>query len=234
MNAVSKTEPEHKSIFAALAAAQMEMGKALKDTKNEHFKSKYADLASVMDACMSALNKHGICVLQPTGEDEAGRYVKTILAHTSGETVDCRVPLIVGKNDMQGYGSAVTYARRYGLMSMAGIAPEDDDGNAAAKSPPLIEDRKPTTSDALRDAWRDGVEDSLPENATPRQKAEAYAAAIIADFLGVKTSKTLSGRWDRHLKIIGAMQERNPDLHEQIVDAYENHMMEIAPKEHAA
>lgn len=167
MNAVTKTEPEHKTIFAALAAAQMEMGKALKDTKNEHFKSKYADLASVMDACMAALNKHGICVLQPTGEDDAGRYVKTILAHTSGETVDCRVPLIVQKNDMQGYGSAVTYARRYGLMSMAGIAPEDDDGNAAAKAAPEEKPAKrndaPTTQaiisaiDYLNDA------DALPD-----------------------------------------------------------------------
>lgn len=141
MNAITETKADHKSIFAALAAAQMEMGKAVKDTKNDHFRSKYADLASVMDACMGALNKHGICVMQPTGEDESGRYVKTILAHTSGETVECRVPLIVAKNDMQGYGSAVTYARRYGLMSMAGIAPEDDDGNAAAKSPPVVDER---------------------------------------------------------------------------------------------
>lgn len=141
MNAVTEVKADHKSIFAALAAAQMEMGPALKDSANPAFRSKYADLASVMQACMGALNKHGICVMQPTGEDEAGRYVKTILAHTSGETVECRVPLIVGKNDMQGYGSAVTYARRYGLMSMAGIAPEDDDGNAAAKSPPVVDGR---------------------------------------------------------------------------------------------
>jgi hypothetical protein len=132
---------------------------------------------------------------------------------------------------MQGFGSAVTFARRYGLMSMAGNAPDDDDGNAAAKAAP--EDRKPTTSDALRDAWKDGVEDSLPENATPRQRAEAYAAAIIKDMTGVKTGKTLSGRWDRHAKMIDAMRERNPDLHEQIVDAYENHMMAIAPQEAA-
>ena len=148
MNAVTKTEPEHKTIFAALAAAQMEMGPALKDSSNPAFNKKYADLASVMAACMGALNKHGICVMQPTGEDEAGRYVKTILAHTSGETVDCRVPLIVAKHDMQGYGSAVTYARRYGLMSMAGIAPEDDDGNAATKAPPVVEGRPAKRNEA--------------------------------------------------------------------------------------
>lgn len=131
------TDKPHKSLYVALAAAQAEMGRAMKDTNNPHFKSKYADLSSVMDACMPALSRHGIAVLQPAFDDETGRYVKTIFVHgDSGESVECRVPLIVQKNDMQGYGSAVTYARRYGLMGMAGIAPEDDDGNAAAKAAP--------------------------------------------------------------------------------------------------
>jgi len=138
------TEQKHKSLFAALAAAQAEMGRAQKDSVNPHFRSKYADLASVQDACMPALTKQGIAVIQPFFDDETGRYVKTILVHgETGETVECRVPLIVSKNDMQGFGSAATYARRYGLMSMAGIAPEDDDGNQAAKSPPKPETKKP-------------------------------------------------------------------------------------------
>ena len=124
-------------IAVALAAAQMEMGKALKQSNNPHFRSKYADLGNVMDACLEPLNRHGIAVVQPTGEDDHGRHVKTVLIHgESGETLECVVPLIIQKNDMQGYGSAVTYARRYGLMAMAGIAPEDDDGNGAAKARP--------------------------------------------------------------------------------------------------
>ena len=130
-----KITTSKNGIATALVAAQMEMGKALKDSENSHFRSKYADLGNVMDACMPALNKHGIAVIQPTGENETGRFVKTILIHSeSGDTLECEVPLILQKNDMQGYGSAVTYARRYGLMTMAGIAPEDDDGNAAAKA----------------------------------------------------------------------------------------------------
>ena len=160
----------HKGIFHALAAAQAQMGKAIKDSTNPAFRSKYADLASVMDACLPALNANGVAVYQPTIDDDTGRFVETILAHESGETIRCRVPLIVQKNDMQGYGSAVTYARRYGLMCMAGIAPEDDDGNAAAKAAPVVEEAKggPTpaqiASDSLRDAdtldalaaiWRD-------------------------------------------------------------------------------
>jgi hypothetical protein len=130
------TDTKHASIAAALIAAQKAMGKALKQSNNPHFRAKYADLGNVMDACIPALNGNGIAVFQPCGEDENGRYVATVLLHESGEKLECKVPLIVSKNDMQGYGSAVTYARRYGLMSMAGIAPEDDDGNAAAAAPP--------------------------------------------------------------------------------------------------
>lgn len=137
-----------KNIALALASAQTNMGKALKQANNPHFRSKYADLGSVMDACLPALNEAGIALIQPTGEDEHGRFVETTLIHgESGETLSCRVPLIVGKNDMQGYGSAVTYARRYGLMAMAGIAPEDDDGNAAAKAAPKNEPPKPISAE---------------------------------------------------------------------------------------
>jgi len=131
-----------KNIATALAKAQMNMGKALKQSNNPHFRSKYADLGSVMDACLPALNDAGIALIQPTGEDEHGRFVETIL---------CRVPLIVAKNDMQGFGSAVTYGRRYGLMAMAGIAPEDDDGNAAAKAAPKDAPKKDITADQYRE-----------------------------------------------------------------------------------
>lgn len=146
MNQIAETKAAkavHATLFQALAAAQAEMGPALKDSVNPAFKSRYADLASVMAACIPALSAHGIAVLQPPCEIDGQRYVKTILAHESGETSECLVPLIVSKNDMQGYGSAVTYARRYGLMAMAGIAPDDDDGNAAVTAAPKA-DAKPT------------------------------------------------------------------------------------------
>jgi ERF superfamily len=180
-----------KLIAAALAKAQIEMGPALKDSVNLGFKSKYADLASVLDACLPALNKHGIAMIQPTGEDEHGRYVKTVLIHESGETLECRVPLIIGKNDMQGYGSAVTYGRRYGAMSMAGIAPEDDDGNAAAKAAPEgNEDRgldpaqiaadslsNAETLEALASIWR-GLPASVKSSRIAVQAKDARKAAL--------------------------------------------------------
>lgn len=150
---------DKKNIAAALVKAQLGMGKALKQTTNPHFRQKYADLGNVMDACLPALHEAGIAVIQPTGEDASGQYVETVLIHSgSGESLSCRVPLILQKNDMQGYGSAVTYARRYGLMTMAGIAPEDDDGNAAAKAAPKreapqpkSEEQKPMTDAEKRD-----------------------------------------------------------------------------------
>lgn len=154
MNAVTEINIQSATlggIYAALAKAQLEMGKALKDANNPHFKSKYADLSSVVNACLAALNQNGICVFQPTVEEGGKQYVETVLGHVSGQTISCRVPLLLGKNDMQGYGSAVTYARRYGLMSMAGVAPEDDDGNAAVTSAPTAKSEEAFQADRAID-----------------------------------------------------------------------------------
>ena len=128
-------------IAKALVAAQGNMGKAIKNSTNPHFRSKYADLGNVIDACLPALNNAGIAVIQPTIDCEIGKFVETTLIHSeSGEFLSCRVPLVCAKNDMQGYGSAVTYARRYGLMTMTGIAPEDDDGQSASHLTPKNHD----------------------------------------------------------------------------------------------
>jgi hypothetical protein len=210
--------PVHKNIYAALAAAQMEMGNAAKDSSNPHFKSKYADLKSVRDAALPALNRHGIAVLQPLEVGELLNIQKTIFVHAeSGESLETSIPCLLGKNDMQGLGAAITYARRYGLMSLAGIAPaEDDDGNSNAARNPM--------GAALGDAWRQSVEDSLPENATPQQKAAAYATAIRADFEG-KGEKALKNRWEKHKSLIGSLEGRFPELHGEVIDAYEIAMM---------
>lgn len=214
---------KHESIATALAFAQAEMGKALKDSVNPGFKSKYADLGNVMDACLPALNKHGIAVIQPFIPGEFGHMVKTVFLHASGQTLETVIPLILGKNDMQGLGSAITYARRYGLMSLAGIAPEDDDGNAAAAAAPRVN----AASAGIKDAWENAVLDSLPENATARQKAEAFAAAICADFKG-KGAKALDNAWDRHAKWINGLRDKHGDLFGLVVDAFETRKNEIS------
>ena len=125
-----------QKIAAALVKAQKAFGPALKSSTNPHFKSRYADLAACVEAVMDGLNDNGIALIQRCSESDSGVVVETVFVHESGETLDCgklHVPAV--KHDPQGYGSALTYARRYSLMAACGIAPEDDDGNAAAKAP---------------------------------------------------------------------------------------------------
>lgn len=119
-------------IASALVKAQSEMGNAVKDSKNPFFKSKYADLNSVREACIPALNKNGISVLQPTSVVDGKLYVETLLLHESGEFISGLYEVIAAKqNDPQSLGSSITYARRYGLQAMVNIGAEDDDGQAA-------------------------------------------------------------------------------------------------------
>ncbi len=118
-------------ISAALVRAQKKIGSAVKGSANPFFKSRYADLGAVMEACKEALNEEGVAVLQPLGFDEKGDYVETILLHESGEFLSEKTRMLPAKN-MQELGSASTYARRFGLQSMGFIPAEDDDGNAAS------------------------------------------------------------------------------------------------------
>ena len=118
--------------IADLIAAQGACDPVLKDATNPHFRSKYASLSSCVDACKEAFHKHNFALLQSNGHDEYGQYVRTELLHTTGASWGSVVYLVLSKQDMQGLGSAITYARRYGLLGMVGLAPEDDDGNAAS------------------------------------------------------------------------------------------------------
>lgn len=122
-----------QKIAASLVKAQKAFGPALKSSANPHFKSRYADLATCVEAVIDALNDNGIALLQPTHECDAGVLVETIFLHESGEMLSAgKLHVPATKADAQGYGSALTYARRYSLMAACGIAPEDDDGNAAS------------------------------------------------------------------------------------------------------
>jgi hypothetical protein len=119
------------ALSTSLAIAQGEIGKAHKSKDNPFFKSKYADLASVWDACRDALSKNGLSIVQLPGQDSDKYFLDTILLHKSGEYISSRYFFRVLKDDPQGLGSAITYARRYALQAIAGIAPDDDDGEAA-------------------------------------------------------------------------------------------------------
>lgn len=125
---------ETKNIAKALLEAQKEMGNATKGSNNPFFKSKYADLNAIREACMPALNKNGIVVLQPTVHIEGKNFIKTVLLHESGETFEGLTEIIYNKqNDAQAQGSGITYARRYGLQSLVNVGADDDDGNKASQ-----------------------------------------------------------------------------------------------------
>jgi hypothetical protein len=124
-----------KTIHAALVAAQRGFAPALKLATNPHLKSRYADLASCIHAVVDALNQHGIYLLQRVETDAEQVSVVTVFIHESGESLEAgRLTLPVAKRDPQAYGSAITYARRYSLMSACGIAPEDDDGRGVGEA----------------------------------------------------------------------------------------------------
>jgi hypothetical protein len=142
----------HKNIYIALSAAQAEMGPVVKGAVNPHFRSKYADLADVMQVALPALNKHGIAAWHSTVIADGTTMMRTTLSHGESDThINCDVPLIVAKNDMQGMKSATTYAKRIGIESLTGIAPEDDDGNAAAKAAPKQEAPKKISAEQFQE-----------------------------------------------------------------------------------
>lgn len=118
----------------AFSKAQAGMGDVLKSTDNSHFKSKYADLGAVVEATLPSLNSAGFSVLQPPSFDGEIVRVATLILHESGQWMRCTLALRPSKADPHGVGSAITYARRYGLLAMCGVAPEDDDGNAASRT----------------------------------------------------------------------------------------------------
>lgn len=218
MKQKEQQEATHKSAISALLAAQANFGAVKKDAQNTHFKNTYATLHSLMEAVLPALQAEGLVLSQPVIGTDLGYFVRTILHHPeSGTELQTDVPLLMGKQDMQQLKSASTYARRIGLENLAGVAStDDDDAETDRKGNPM--------GAALKDAWRQSVEDSLPENSTPLQRAQAYAKAICEDFDG-KGEKALRNRWEKHKSLIQTFEQRFPDLHEKVVDAYENSVM---------
>ena len=172
-------------LFAALAKAQGEIENASKNAANPHFKSKYADLAEVLNTIRPTFATNGLSMIQSPGYDGSIASVTTVLAHSSGGYITGTASCVPAKADAQGIGSATTYLRRYGAAGVAGLAQEDDDGNAAAHNKPhavITAKQAATVRDMLESTGSDtekfcaafGVDsvDALP--------AAKYDAAIAA------------------------------------------------------
>ena len=171
----------------AFVEAQKSMGDVIKTKRNDHFKSKYAELADVIDAVQGALNANGFTIIQPVSSEQGGAVVRitTMLMHKSGQWVRSTLAMRPVKPDPQGVGSAITYGRRYGLMAMTGVAPEDDDGNAAS--------------------GRDGR--SLPMQTPPAPNAAATAAEIEREIDQAETEAALKEVLARNSQRLAALPD---------------------------
>lgn len=163
------------ALAKALAAAQSELEDAKKDAYNPHFKTRFASLASVRAAITPTLSRHGLAVVQtnePHGD--AGVCVITTLLHESGEWIRGRLFLPVLKKDPQGFGSALSYARRYALAEIVGIASDDDDAEVAAREP--IKRAAPSTNGAAKNSEADALIEALAK----AKDADELSRASIA------------------------------------------------------
>ncbi len=150
--------PQINELATALAKAQGIMQTARKDSENPFFRSSYADLASVWEACRKPFSENGLCIIQTTDNDNDAIVIITTLLHSSGQWICGRLRIKPIKEDPQSIGSAITYARRYALAAITGVAPEeDDDGEGAMgrgkmqKPPPLQEPQKKAAKSPLAD-----------------------------------------------------------------------------------
>ncbi len=166
-------------LAAAMAVAQTSIEGALKDSNNPHFKSKYADLSAVWSAWQKVGPANGLSVMQFPGECADGRLaMTTLLAHKSGQWIKATLSIPLSKVDAQGYGSATTYARRYALAAAVGIAPEDDDGNAASNPKGAANDapaKREVAPEAITDAQWMILTDLIEKTGTD---AKAFCTAF--------------------------------------------------------
>jgi hypothetical protein len=173
-------------LMTALAKVQTQMRGAKKDAVNPHFRNKYADLASVWDAWREARGPEaGLVVTQSTRPDHEGVHVVTTLWHFSGEWIRSELFMPVTKKDPQGYGSALSYARRYAFAALVGIVAEDDDGEAASKAPPAK-----VTPPSSPDLGHKTAVDKLREAYTTAKTPEEVAR------LDIEAAKVLKGKAD--------------------------------------
>ena len=222
-------------LYGALAAARGEFPeipkrhKATVKTDRANYSYMYADLSDILAAVTEPLSAHGLGVWQEITKEG----VVTTLYHMSGaERAAKPWPIKALKKgsleDGQSFQGAVQLAKRYSLQAALGIcAEETQEGDYSRRV-----DRPQATIDlaggkGLQDAWVAGVLDALPENATDREKAEAFAAQLMKDFETPKSPAGVNGAWNKRTKIIDALDQKHNDLFQDVFDAFHNRLNEL-------
>lgn len=202
-------EGERGPFAKAFIKAQMATEAVKKASTNPAFKSKYADLAGVVEAVVPALNSAGVGVLQFPSYDGEMVAVTTTFIHESGASVTSVLQLRPSKTDPQGVGSAVTYGRRYALLAMSGAAPEDDDGNAASgprSQPQSQPERKEPPAPTLSD------------------RADRFVATLS----GVKTATDLRKAYELGSKLCAELDAKDPERLVEINTLYERRFADLS------
>jgi hypothetical protein len=202
------TEHATPELFAAIAKAQSEVENATKGSTNPHFKSKYADLAEVLNTVRPTFAKHGLSLLQSTAFEGSLVSVTTVVAHESGGHVSSVASCVPAKSDAQGIGAATTYLRRYGLAAMTGVAQEDDDGAGAShnREPvPVTEARKSSAQ-----AKRDGDWEALKQEVDACETLQAAPHRLGGPPQGLRAGRSRRVRGAGHWQSPGAGINRSP------------------------
>jgi len=185
----TNTEHATPELFAALSKAQGEIENASKNAANPHFKSKYADLAEILNTTRPVFAAHGLSLSQFPGFNGSLASVTTVIAHSSGGYIVAVASCVPAKSDAQGIGSATTYLRRYSAAAAAGIAQEDDDGQSAAHN------RKPEPVASIKVKPTDGAwEAQNPESQAFLLKLAAEVMALYATEGGEAAADHLSAQ----------------------------------------
>lgn len=197
-----------KQIASALVKAQKEFGPALKTSTNPHLKNKYANLSAVVEAVIDALNNNGIFLMQLTHESPDGAMAETTFVHESGEMLSAgKLFFPAAKHDPQGYASALTYVRRYSLMAACGIAPEDDDGNAASKpapKPPKVEAKPESKVEAKPVETNAGVAE--------------FAMNMFTEFLPeAKSEQELNAFWKENKDAVNKIKAHDESMYVELL-----------------
>jgi hypothetical protein len=192
MNAETKVKAA--TLPTAMSRAFAAIEAATKSANNPHYKSKYADLGAVIEAVKPALIANDLFFTQRCRPCEGGVSVETVLHHANGESMELGTLFVpANKNDAQGFGSALTYARRYGLLTAFGVPTEDDDGNAAARSVPRA-DQAPRGQQPvlIRDQERDLIATLAPSaGKTVQEICEAYKVASLKELTAAQGEKLI-------------------------------------------
>jgi len=207
---------EINELAAALSKAQGAIKVAVKGAENPFFRSHYADLPAIYEACRAALSTNGLAVTQATQFEGEAMWLETTLMHSSGQWLMSRYPVRPVKNDPQGMGSALTYARRYALSALVGVVSDDgsdDDGEAASGRP--VQAQKPR--------------DTPPDGPSPTHAATMWAKQAQDELGTFKTDAELGAWHKKNANTVARLRDVNEAAHKRLVEAIANRTAELSP-----